>query len=371
MDTEYDNSRVERAKRSLYSPDGKLSSGRSSDLSPSDVRVDDDWGDTTIVSARDLPQKKTGAKILKGIIIFAVLTVFSSGGYLLYQLYSGEKPSPKNIEITFDVPVGTTPGVPADLVVQITNKNLVALEYANLSLYYPFGTRIGDSPNNDLSSEKKPFGIVLPGQSVEFHTKAIFLGEENTDKEIRAVLEYRFKDINSVFTKEATRQVHLLASPINLTVDMLKEINAGQNLDLKISTLSNTVIPLRDVFVKVEYPLGFTYVDAEPKPTFGNNIWRVGVVNPTGKFAIQVHGVFAGDETEERVFHTIAGVGSDRTERDISTVYSKVISAVTLKRPFIGINLMLGDKPAAQAVAHFGERISGRSLGVIIFRRRS
>ncbi len=359
MDTEYDNSRVERAKRGLYSPDGKVSSGRTSELSPSKVDISEDWGDTRIIASRDIPHKKTGVRILKGIIVFAVVTVLSSGGYLLYQLYSGEKPSDKNIEITFDVPVATTPGIPADIVIHINNKNHVGLEYANLSLLYPSGTRIADSPDNDLSSEKKLFGVIPAEHAVEYHTKAIFLGEENTDKEIRALLEYRFQNINSVFTKEETRQVHLLASPINLSVDTLKEINAGQTIELNVSTLSNTVIPLRDVFIKIEYPLGFTFADAEPKPTFGNNVWRVGVVDPTGKFSVKIHGVLSGEDTEERVFHTSVGVGSDRTERDIATVYSKVLSAVTLKRPFIGIGLMFGSKPAAQATAHFGENITG------------
>lgn len=359
MDTEYDNSRVERLKRGLYSPSGAgLTPSRNTELTPSDVHVDEDWGDTKIVSARDLPHAKTGTRILKGIIIFAVLTVFSSGGYLLYQLFSGTKPSDKNIEITFDVPIGATPGVPADLVIRINNKNHVGLEYANLSLLYPSGTRIGDSPNNDLSTEKKPFGVIAAGQIVEYKTKAIFLGEENTDKEIRALLEYRFEKINSVFTKEEKRQIHLLAAPINLTVDTLKEINAGQTLELNINSTSNTIIPLRDVFIKVEYPLGFTFADAEPKPTFGNNIWRVGVVNPTGKFSVRIRGVLAGEDTEERVFHTSVGVGSDRTERDIATIYSKVLSAVTIKRSFIGISLMFGDKPADKFIARFGERIS-------------
>ena len=179
-------------------------------------------------------------------------------------------------------------------------------------------------------------------------------------KKIRALLEYRFQNINSVFTKEETRQVHLLASPINLSVDTLKEINAGQTIELNINTLSNTIIPLRNVLVKVDYPLGFTFTDADPKPTFGNNIWRIGVVNPTGKFSVQIHGVLTGGDTEERVFHTSVGVGSDSTERDIATVYSKVLSAVTLKQPFIGVKLFFGDIPAEQAVAHFGDRITGK-----------
>lgn len=362
MDTEYDRSRIERLKRGLYSPDekGVPPPHSASELSPTDVRVDDDWGDTKIISARDAPQKKTGVNILKGIVIFAVTVALGSGGYLLYQFFNPcSKPSDKNIQITFDVPVGATPGVPADILVHINNQNCVALDYSNLTVNYPTGTRASDNTDKDLHDNKKVFGAILPGASVEFRTKAIFLGEENTDKEIHALLEYRFEKINSVFTKEAMRQVHLLASPINLTVDALSEVNAGQTIELGINTLSNTVISLRDMFVKVEYPQGFTFVDAEPKPTFGNNIWRIGTLDPTAKFAVKIRGTLQGEDTEERVFHTSVGVGSASAERDIDTIYSKALSSVTLKRPFIGVALKFGDKNPEQAVAHFGERITG------------
>lgn len=362
MDTEYDSSRIERVKRGLFKPDGEaFSHERESELSASDIEVASDWGDTKIISARDVPHKKTGIRILKGLVVLAVLSAVSSGGYLLYQLFDPlNKPSEKNILITFDVPVASTPGEPVDLSVRISNHNRVPLEYANLKLVFPSGTRMSDDPDRDFSEEKKIFGSLLPGQTVEFNTTAIFLGEENTDKEIRAILEYRFNEVNSVFTKEETRNIHLIASPINLTVNALKEINAGQTIEIVVNAVSNTVVPLRDVLLQIEYPLGFTFVDAEPKPTLGDDTWRVGTLPSTGKFEVKIRGVLSGEDTQEKVFHTSIGVASDRNARAIDAVYSKVLSSITLMRPFIGITLALNGKPADQAIAHFGERVTGR-----------
>lgn len=360
MDTEYESSRIERAKRGLYSS-GKEEGPAEyrQELTPSPIEVGTDWGETTIVREH-VVKKGAGIFLLKLLVAFAVLTTFTSGGYLLYQIFDPfSKPSDKNIIISFDLPVGITPGVPADITVKVNNQNRIPLEYANLSLIYPSGTRDGGDSNKDLRDQKKVLGEIAAGQEVSFQTKAIFLGEENTDKELRALLEFRFKNINSVFTKEEVRPVHVTASPVNLSVDTLKEVNSGQDISLSINALSNTVIPLRDVLIKVEYPLGFTYADADPKPTFGNNIWRIGVMTPASKLNIKVKGVLVGEDTQERVFHTTVGVGGDQSARDVSVSYGKVLSSVILQRPFIGITLLMNNKKAEDATAEFGRKVEG------------
>lgn len=359
MDTEYESSRIERAKRSLYKPDSEAVKGDfRQDLTPNDIEVASDWGDTTIVTERKV-QKSYGALFLKVLVVVAISTTVASGGYLLFQMITGIKPSDKNILITFDVPVGITPGTPADISVKVSNQNQVPLEYSNLTVVYPAGTRDGADASRDMREQKKVLGDIPPGGEAEFHTKAIFLGEENSDKELRASLEFRFKNINSVFTKDDVRQVHLAASPINLTVDTLKQINSGQDLTLSLNALSNTVIPLRDILIKVEYPLGFTYADADPKPTFGNNVWRIGTMDPASKLNIRIHGVLEGEDTQERVFHTTVGVGADQSAREVSTLYGKVLSSVVLQRPFIGLALLMNGQRAEDAVAQFGNRITG------------
>lgn len=361
MDTEYDKSHLERLKRGLYKPGEGQASEKFAELSPSRVDVENDWGDTEIVTERKERSHRPRADVfLKVIVALAVLTTAASVLYLLYQYFDPLRQlSDKNIYITFDTPVGVAPGTAADIVVHISNQNRVGLEYTNLAILYPSGTRDGNNPDKDLHDQKKVLGTIKAGETVEFRGSAIFLGEENEEKDIRAVLEYRFEGVSSILTKEELRPVRLLAAPINLVVNTLKEINAGQRLDLSISAISNTVIALRDVFVTIEYPQGFTFTDADPKPTFGNNIWRVGTLSPTGEFHVAIHGILEGSDTQQKVFHTNIGVGSDKTERDISTLYGKVVSDITVKRPFIGISLLINGKPAGEATAVYGQRIDG------------
>ncbi len=362
MDTDYDTSRLERLKRGLYDKDGRgLTDDKRAELSPSQVNVGNDWEDTEIITEHVARKKSKWEKnILRGMVMLAIFSALGSGAYLLYQYFDPlGKPSDKNIVITFDTPVGVSPGVPADIAVHIVNHNRVALEYANIALLYPLGTRVGDNPDKDLNDEKKVLGVVQPGEEVVYRTKAVFLGEENEEKEVRALLNYRFEGINSVFTKENTRAMRMLASPLNMSVNMTKEVNAGQELNIAVNVVSNTTIALRDVFVRIDYPQGFTYEGAEPKPTFGNNIWRVGRLEPSGKFAIKLNGVMGGEDTQQKVFHTTVGVGSDKTERDIAAVYGKVSSELTVSRPFIGISLAINGKPAGDAIAQIGQTIGG------------
>ena len=363
MDTEYEKSRIERQKRGLYRVDADKDTPRdiprlSKTKSTSDV--DDNWSDNVLTHHPLYEDKKSTTRLLKIFVLLALFAALFSGGYVLYQFFDPlDKPSDKNVLITLETPVAITPGSPVDIVVRIANQNRVALQYANLSVVFPVGTRASDNPDKDFRDQKKILGVIAAGDTVELRTKAIFLGEENEEKNIRALLEYRFDGMNSTFTKESARPIRMLSAPVNLTVNMLKEVNAGQETNMSISATSNTGIPLRDMFIKVEYPLGFTFVSAEPKPTFGNNIWRLGTLSPGGKFPIKVVGVLDGTDSEKRVFRTLVGVGGDKTEREISTLYGVAINEISVARPFIGIALSINGKPAGDALAQYGQVIRG------------
>ncbi len=366
MDTEYERSRIEQLKRGLYKPGEVQKTERTiPKLSKSTIQVEDNWDDTSLDGPHHGKVYGWTTGLVRKLVMFTLLAIFGSGSYLLYQYYDPlEQPSDKNIIISLDTPVAVTPGIPGEIVIRVANQNRVPLEYANLTVLYPSGTRESMDSNKDLREQQKVLGVIEPGETAEFRTKAIFLGEEAEEKKVVARVEYRFDRMNSTFTKENEHPIRLLASPINLVVNMLKEVNAGQQIDINVSAVSNTIIPLRDVFIKIEYPQGFTFSGAEPKPSFGNNIWRVGALTPSGKYLIQIKGVLDGVDTDKRVFRTMIGVGSDKTERDIATLYSKAVTELSVRRPFIGIALSINDKPAGDALAYYG----ARSRGVVQFK---
>jgi len=366
MDTEYDRDRGEQLKRGLYKPNNEHKLERNiPKLSQSRIDVESDWRGTEIDGSHEKRIYAWTTGLAKKLLFVALLAIFGSGSYLLYQYFDPlEQPSDKNIVVTIDTPVAVTPGVPQEIVIQVTNNNRVPLDYANLTVIFPQGSRDSGDASKDLREQQKVLGIIQPGETVEYKTRTIFLGEEGEEKIVGAKIEYRFERMNSTFTKDSERPVRMLSAPINLTVTTLKEVNAGQQIEVSVNAVSNTVIPLRDIFIKMEYPQGFIYGGAEPKPSFGNNIWRVGTLTPSSKFPIKIQGVLGGVDADKRVFRTMVGVGSDKTERDIAILYGQAITELSVKRPFIGIGLTINDKPAGDALAYYGKK----SKGVVTFK---
>lgn len=355
--SEFDDSRIERAKRGIYGQTADESAApEESLLTPPSVEVSSDWGD---VQLNQMHRRKNqiSTKLLKFILTCAVLATFASGAYLIYSVWDPFSAlTLENIIINPDLPVAVTPGVSEAITVQIVNNNRAPLEYVSLRIIYPPGTRSGKDANKDLRDEPHIFDVIDAQATVNYQTSAIFLGEENASANVEFQLEFRFKGTNSVFTKSEIRPVKMLAAPINLKVNTLKEINGGQSLDLDIDAVSNASIPLNDVIVKIDYPLGFSFASAKPAPTSGNNVWRIGKMEPGGKVSIALSGVLNGIDNEEKVFRTSIGVAGSGG-RDIATTYGAVISSVRLIRPFIGIRLEMNGKPMTDAVVPYGERV--------------
>jgi hypothetical protein len=111
---------------------------------------------------------------------------------------------------------------------------------------------------------------------------------------------------------------------------------------------------------KIVYPQGFEFSDADPKPTYGNNAWKIGQIQPGEKYKIRLRGVMSGDDGEEKVFHTNVGVANERQEQDVAISYSSLLTSVSLRESFIGIDLLFDGKPAVDSIANFGKRIKGR-----------
>ncbi|KKW35196.1 MAG: hypothetical protein UY81_C0050G0004 [Candidatus Giovannonibacteria bacterium GW2011_GWA2_53_7] len=358
MESDLEASRIEKTKRDLYSAQGVSGGEKFSRLSPNDLNIKHDWGDD--VRDRSIIPRSRGVQALKWVVGIAVLVMISSLGYLLYSLYDPfAKPSDKNITFALDLPVALSSGASAEMHVTVKNDNKTALDYATLSVFYPQGTKYGDDSDRDFLKDQKQFGMIAPGSSAQYDSKISVFGEENTDKEIRVVLEYRFEGISSIFTKEEKWPVRLLSSPINVTVKTLKELNPGQPVEIEISAVSNSLSTLHNILLKAEYPQGFIFEDADPKPTYGNNTWKFSEIDPSEKVTIRLRGSIGGENTSEKAFHTTIGEVSTHEEREVGTVFASTLDIVTIKSPFVGIDLFLDGSPAGNAVSAFGRIVQG------------
>lgn len=277
-------------------------------------------------------------KILAGAIIFFAVAL----GIAAYLFFGGGNiVSSENVGISILGPVSTAGGEELSLQVSITNKNRAPLQYTDLAVEYPEGTRAPDDIAKNLPRYRTSLGVIKSGETVNHIVRVVLFGEEHSVKQMKFSVEYRVEGSNAIFVKEATYDVTVSSAPINLSLETLKEVNANQEMTLRVQVHSNANFPIDNVLLRLEYPFGFEPKSAAPKTAYGNNIWDIGTLKPGENISFEVAGVMRAEDNEKRIFSALTGIKSVKNERDIATIYSSSFAEVLVKKPFIGVILAL------------------------------
>lgn len=358
METEYERSRLERAKRELYDPHVQ-DSATPPKLSKVEYDTSDEWKTHDDELLGIAPKsREMGVTFVKLMIISAVLAVATSIGYLAYAQLMRAKNSPENIIMVPNMPVSVTSGATNDLRLSIENKNPSALEGVVLTVKFPPGTR-KPGGKEELVEEKRIFGTIESGASVEWQGAAAFFGRENANLPVEFSIDYRFEGISSTFERSVPRNVRVTTAPLSVTIDTLGEVSSGQTTDMTIVVTSNTTVPLFDLALRMEFPQGFQLLDAEPVASVGDATWSIGKLEPGEKYLMRLRGVLSGEEGEKRAFRAIVGPGDPKSAFALELEYANVLREISLRKSFIGVELFLDGKPAGDTIGNFGRTING------------
>lgn len=280
-------------------------------------------------------------------IVFFVLTL----GYAFYIFFvGGNTVSNDNIDISILGNNFTTGGEELSLIVGIANRNNTPLELADLIMEYPRGGVA------DLSSDTEHFraslGTIPAGAIRNENLKAILFGEQGSVRPIKITLEYRVAGSNAIFIKEKSYEVNITSTPINLSVDTPISISPNQDIALNIKVALNASKAVPKMLVKADYPFGFTFLKAEPTPSFGNNVWDLGDLAPGAEHNIVVTGKFIDVfDGEEKTFNVSSGQQSDSDKSVIDILFNSKKNIVAIKKPFIDVSLSInGERQREYAV---------------------
>jgi hypothetical protein len=334
---------VERVSKKLYSPSTKGKSFvRPGILKEKGYGVKNDWSHEEEVSVPAEEEKKPST-MFKKIFLGALLFFIFSVSYAAYTFFAGDNVvSSKNVDIEIAGPAFVGGGEELALQVVVRNKNSASLELADLLIEYPKGAGVGDSQDSERGRDT--LGEIKAGGVVEKIERIKLFGEEGSDKEVKFTLEYRIAGSNAVFTKEANYVVRISTAPVSLSVDAPKEGGDNQDFQFKIRVSSNSENGVGNLLLRVEYPTGFEYKSAEPKPTFGNNVWRIGDLGKGGYKDISIQGILHGQDGEDRTFRVYVGEQDSRDEQVIGVVYNSAFQSVSIKRAFISARLLINGK---------------------------
>ncbi|MEI6346292.1 MAG: hypothetical protein WCO79_03630, partial [bacterium] len=363
MKPSFDKGRIENAKRKL---DSRMAHDVQ-EVEPSlakeeDLNVKHDWGgrasDLPIAPVSLFPEQH--ASLPTRVLIASVSFFVIAAGISAALIFGGHNNiSSDNIGIEISGPVTIDGGKELVLDVTVTNKNSIDLQLADLRVVFPDGTRKVDNLGEELKRLTDPIGDLPAGQSAKKQIRAVLFGQQNEKKQILIEVEYRVAGSNAIFTKDKILDLVVTSSPVNLTVSSLKEVNSKQDLEFSIDLVSNSSQILKSVIVRGDYGFGFSYTGSDPKPFLGQNVWRVGDLQPGEKRSIRVRGRLEGQDGEDRTFHFSVGIQGSGDPKSMQPEFLSVAQTVSIKKPFVSVDVALDGSSGALLAATAGRLVRG------------
>ncbi len=264
--------------------------------------------------------------------IFTVLTAF------FYLTGSRNILTNEKIDLKVTGPTKVAAGEALPLAIEIKNNNASTLEVTDLLIEYPAGSRSAEDVTVPLLRVRMGLGDVSPGERVATTSSAIIFGEEGTKQQVVVSLEYRVAGSNAIFVKERAFEVEIDDSPVHLLIDAPNTVNSGNDITLEVTVKSNSPAPLENVILKADYPFGFKFASATPKPSFSETVWAIGDLPPQGEKKIILKGTLDGQNDEERIFRFEIGVArNDGDLTNIGTSFADAEHTINIARPFVDL----------------------------------
>ncbi|MBL7045933.1 MAG: hypothetical protein ISR99_02800 [Parcubacteria group bacterium] len=353
-----DKSRIDEIRKRLYSRDkSRLDGAGRRTLRSSKYNVSGSWKKPAKKPVFSSGSRKRGS-FLKGFLIFSIAFFVIAIGFSSIYFFGGSNiVSSDNIDIEIKGPTSIAGGEVLELQLTIINRNNVEIQLADLIIEYPDGTRTADDIGKELPRFREGIGSIRSGEKVKKTVKAVLFGEENSSKDIALTIEYRVKGSNAIFFTEKTYPIILSSSPLGIAVRSVEETVSGQDVTITVTAISNATTVIKDALMVAEYPFGFVFDSATPKPTSGNSVWDLGDLAPEEDVVIKINGRIDGQDGEERVFRFSGGVKSPTDESKLATTFSTVLTDILIKRPFLAVEVALNSDTSEEYIAEAGERI--------------
>jgi preprotein translocase subunit SecG len=216
--SEEDKSKIAHLRDVLYSRKIKIKPTFVLDLHGHKSSVTDKWQEQIETNTSEVPQTPR-RNISRTLFWLAVAFFTVSLGIASFVYQSGSNLiSPNNIKIEVVGPNAIKAGEKTSLDIAVTNNNRTTLEFADLLINYPKGTRDPNDKLSALTHARVAFGDVLPGETVRRTVNSMLYGEIGKPITIGMSLEYRLPNSTSVFNKDITYEALVGSAPLTVSV---------------------------------------------------------------------------------------------------------------------------------------------------------
>lgn len=292
-------------------------------------------------------------KFFIGAIVFFLLT----GVIFAYKFFVVGTSTFSNdlIDLTVTGSTFSPGGQDLPLIIDVTNRNPIDLESATLFIEYPKGS---DDSGDKVRLEEE-LEALKSGKSTTKEMTIVLFGEQNSIKNINIRLEYRTKDSNAIFKKETNIEVTISEVPVSLSLSAPEKSASNQLVTLNVKAVLNSETAPKDLALLMNYPIGFEFAEATPKPISGNNIFDLSKIKQGEEKSIVITGRLLGEAGEERAFHASIGEKDSRDSSQLAYSFNSTSKMITIDSSVIAINLSLNGTNNDKYSASSGENIIG------------
>lgn len=340
---------LEKLKRKLYRPGNNIFQKRYQRAKFFARTKDAPSSWESKVQSEMLGYQKSKPNFLKIAGILAAILVLGGGLFFWIFLKGGlNVVSSRKIDISLEGPSSVSGGEPASWRVKVLNNNKAAIEEADLIIEYPVEAVPTKSLLANLLRERINLGKINSGEVVFSDFGAAFYGQENSEVEIKIIVEYRPAGSSAVFAKSSSHRIKITTSPAAISVSGPKEARDGQEVEFKIRYSGSTSAKeaVKDLVLTAEYPSGFSLSFSSIKPKEKDNIWQIGDLAPNQENELTIKGILAGQDQEEKHFKFSLGViGKDNQFR----LYNFDTAAILMRRAFLDVAVLFNNNDGQAA----------------------
>jgi hypothetical protein len=255
-----------------------------------------------------------------------------------------------NVVLQVKGPKQITSGNEAEYSIIYRNGENADMVDITLEVFYPDDFEFKSADPESISTTGQRFDLpnLDSGDDGIVNIRGKLSGGTGAIKEIRAKMEYRLSNFNSIFNVTATANTTILAPNLVLEIDGPIDVTNGQDTTFTLNYRNVSTEDFENLAIVLNPPSGFNFTSSSP-PANDNNQWLIPTLAPKEQGTIEVTGSFTGDAN--RVKLMIANLGLQVGENFAPLITSSATFRIVTSALWLAQSASPGD------VAYLGDQI--------------
>lgn len=200
--------------------------------------------------------------------------------------------------------------------IAVKNTSQTTLKEAELALVLPEGSLLveGGADQPVTGRIVKKMADLPSGREEVLEFTVRLFGSEGEGKKVEATLLYRPENLRARFSARGEKIFKISRVPLALSWDLPEILSQGQEVTARARYSSSASRAFQNMWLRVEYPPGFSFKSGDPKPDVGDTIWNLGTLESGKEGVITLRGIVSGEEGEIKSLRGELGVFNPLTK---------------------------------------------------------